>query len=86
MQHSGARQGTTKRHPRARRHPGSRGYDVLSGGGRAEPAERRSNEFWLAALGVISTMVTGVVGTAVTWYSGDQHDKNSFNQEITRTD
>jgi hypothetical protein len=49
--------------------------------------KRRSNEFWLAALGIVATMVVGVVGAFVTWYAGKQHDeqetireKNKFTQ------
>ena len=37
--------------------------------------ESRSNQFWLAALGIVSTMVVGVVGAFLAWYTGKQHDE-----------
>jgi hypothetical protein len=37
--------------------------------------ESRSNQFWLATLGIVSTMVVGVVGAFLAWYTGKQHDE-----------
>ena len=37
--------------------------------------ESRSNQFWLAALGIVSTMVVGVVGAFLAWYTGKQDDE-----------
>ena len=36
---------------------------------------RRTNEFWLGALGVVATMLVGVVGAVATYFTGVQHDK-----------
>jgi hypothetical protein len=49
----------------------------------AEPPtkQRRSNEFWLAVLGFISTVVAGVVGAVMTWYTGEQHDHQETMRE-----
>jgi len=43
----------------------------------AEPPKkpRRSNEFWLAVLGIISTMVVGITGAVSTYLTGAEHDR-----------
>lgn len=46
-------------------------------GSDAEPPskQRRSNEFWLAVLGVVATALVGVVGAATTYFTGVAHDQ-----------
>jgi hypothetical protein len=42
---------------------------------KAPKEPRRTNEFWLGALGVVATMLVGVVGAVATYFTGVQHDK-----------
>jgi hypothetical protein len=58
--------------------------DSAAATGEPPKKQGRSNEFWLAVLGLISTMIVGIVGGVVTWFSGAEHDKNSFTQETMR--
>ena len=51
---------------------------------RPSKEKRRSNEFWLAAIGLIATAVSGTLGAAITWFSAAEHDKATFEQEEKR--
>lgn len=63
-------------------------------GSDAEPPrkQRRSNEFWLGALGIVATVLAAFVGAVATYFTGVQHDnqetlraQTSFTQETLRT-
>jgi hypothetical protein len=51
----------------------------------AEPpkTQRRSNEFWLAVVGVVATTLVGVVGAVTTYFTGVEHDQQENKRQQT---